>query len=103
MTKTIYYADLARFTGDSAVSRHISAVSPERAIQNARKALYNRAKRLGLVVDAGEPLWVSGCLTWSFSRGFALGAEVRASDFGDYTIDGEVWMITCDSSYETEV
>lgn len=103
MAKTIYYANLARSAGNPAASRHISTVSPEQAIQNARKALYNRAKRLGLAVDAGEPHWMSGCLTWRFSTGFMLGGEVCASDFGDYTYGGEVWMITCDSSYETEV
>lgn len=103
MSGTIYWAEVKKLGSDTTTSRHTSAVSPERAIQNARNAVLRIAKRRGLAVDKGEPSWMSGCLTWRFNQGFTLGGEVRDGELGEYTYGGEHWFIHSNSSYMSEV
>lgn len=66
-----YYAEIVKPDG-SLHSRARSTVSHQAAIFNARRQLKHHAARRGAVITAGTPLWLSGCLLWSFTQGFQL-------------------------------
>lgn len=70
-----YYAEIVRPDG-SLHRRARSIVSHKAAISNARRQLKRRARRRRETIAEGAPLWLSGCLSWSFAQGFQLEGNV---------------------------
>lgn len=85
---TIYYVRATERSGEYMPSTHLSSISHQRAVENARTALRNYAKRRGCSAEFGEPLWSSGAMTGWFIQGVAVGSEL--------------WDITTDTSMMTE-